>query len=75
MFRFIKGIIILWVSFVVVSVAAGGGDHFRTVFKEVGWISGKVTDFIADKADRFKEDADAIVEFVKGGRKKSESST
>lgn len=65
MIGFLKTIIIAWALFIAVSVIGGGGDLFRSLFDKTGGVSQKVTEWVAGKADRYKEDADSIKQFVK----------
>ncbi|MCL4456838.1 MAG: hypothetical protein M1147_00080 [Nitrospirae bacterium] len=72
MISFLKTIIFAWALFIAVSVIGGGGDLFRNLFDKTGMVSQKVTEWVAGKADRYKEDADSIKHFVKelAGEKK-----
>ncbi|MBI5213659.1 MAG: hypothetical protein HY957_09885 [Nitrospirae bacterium] len=65
MIRLLKTIIFAWALFIAVSIIGGGGDLFRSISDKTGVVSQKVTDWVADRADRYKEDADSIKHFVK----------
>lgn len=72
MLKYLKIILAGWVLFIVVSVAGGGGDQFRAANDKTNSVTQKVADFIADKADTLKEEADNIKDLVKnwaGGKK------
>ena len=64
-FRFIKWFLVVWVLFVAVSIAGGGGEQFRSFQEKAGGLTGRITELLAAKADSLKEEADCVVEFVK----------
>ncbi|HAK88003.1 MAG TPA: hypothetical protein DHV16_04575 [Nitrospiraceae bacterium] len=72
MIRLLKTIIFAWALFIAVSIIGGGGDLFRGISDKGGVVSQKVVEWVAGKADRYKDDADSIKQFVKelAGEKK-----
>lgn len=65
MFKFLKIALGAWILFMAVAIIGGGGDQFRSAHEKAGGVTQKIVGLIADKADRFKNEADSIKEFIK----------
>jgi hypothetical protein len=64
-YKFVKRVIAAWVLFVAIAVIGGGGDPFRFIFEKAGFVSQRIVDFVANKADSLKGEADTVKEYVK----------
>lgn len=72
MLKFLKILVAGWILFIVLSVIGGGGDQFRSIHDKTNGVTQKIADFISDKADGLKEDADNLKNRIKdwtGGKK------
>ncbi len=72
MLKFVKRILILWILFLVLAIAGGGGNQFRSMQGKAETITEKIMDVLAVKADSVKEDADSLKESILsliGGKK------
>ncbi|MFZ5998667.1 MAG: hypothetical protein ACOYW7_14450 [Nitrospirota bacterium] len=61
----LKKILIVWISFVVFAVVGGGGERFRLLNDEAGWVTQKIVDLLAAKADSLKGEVDSLKERIK----------
>ncbi|MEW6117963.1 MAG: hypothetical protein AB1553_13860 [Nitrospirota bacterium] len=61
----LKKILIVWISFVVFAVVGGGGERFRLLNDEAGWVTQKIVDLLAAKADSLKGEVDGLKERIK----------
>lgn len=59
--KLFKGILMVWLLFVIMAVA-GGGKQFRSMNDKAEWLF----DALAAKADGLKEDADSLIDVFKG---------
>jgi len=66
MATFFKRLFLIWVLFISIAVAGGGGEQFRLFGEKAGGISKTVVGILAAKADDLKADADSVVEKIKG---------
>ncbi|MEW5746699.1 MAG: hypothetical protein AB1805_14815 [Nitrospirota bacterium] len=72
MFGVFKKIAVLWIFFVMIAIASGGGDRFRSLQGEAGWLTEKILDLLAAKADDLREEVDTVKERIQqwsGGKK------
>lgn len=60
MIRFLKIAMASWVLFIVVAIALGGGDTFRSLSEKAGETLQSAAEVIANKADSLKEEADSV---------------
>lgn len=62
MFKVFKKVLVLWMLFVMVAVVGGGGDQLRSLQGDAGWLTGKLLDVLAAKADSLKYEMDSLKE-------------
>lgn len=70
-FRFLRGALLVWVFFILVSSFTGGGP-FRSLEDQAGGLALKIVDAVADKADKLKSEAGLIIDEIRdlmGGHK------
>jgi len=65
MATFFKRLLLVWVLFILIAIAGGGGKQFRLFGAKAGAISEIVVGILAAKADDVKEDADSVVDKIK----------
>jgi hypothetical protein len=61
MAKFFKRLLLIWILFISIAVAGGGGEPFRLLVEKAGCVTG----ILAAKADDLKAEADSIVEKIK----------
>ncbi len=64
MLKYLKRIVVLWIVFIVLAVAGGGGSQFRSMHEKAEGITLEIIDALAAKADSVKEDADSLKESI-----------
>lgn len=60
----LKKFIFTWVLFTAVSIV-WGGEHFRKIAPDAGWVVQKFVDCVANKADYLKGEAESLQKRVK----------
>ena len=65
MAKFFKRLLLIWILFISVAVAGGGGGSFRLLGEKTRGLSKAVAVIIAAKEDDLKAEADSIVRKVK----------
>ncbi len=65
MAKFFKRLLLMWILFISIAIAGGGGEPIRFLGEKAGGISQTVAGILAAKADDLKADADSIVEKIK----------
>lgn len=65
MAKFFKRLLLIWILFISIAIAGGGGEPFRLLGEEAGGMSKTVAGILAAKADALKAEADSIVEKIK----------
>lgn len=62
MFKVMKKLMVLWMLFIMVALVGGGGDQLRSLQGDAGWVTEKIVDILAAKADSLKHEMDTLRE-------------